>query len=354
MSEKAWLKNVRKVTPYVPGEQPQDLKKIKLNTNENPYPPSKGVMEALKEFDTSVLKLYPTTDAKELRKTLADYHKVEEKNLFIGVGSDDVLATCFMTFFCGEKPTLFADITYSFYEVWAKFAGINYKLVPLKENFRQDEEAYYEENGGIVIANPNAPTSIAESKELIERIVKANPESVVIIDEAYVDFGGESVIGLTEKYDNLLVVRTFSKSRSLAGLRIGYAVGNEDLINAMFAVRDSINSYTINTIAVKAAVASVLDEEYFQSTLKKIVATRERAALELEKLGFDVLPSSANFLYVTHKTRSAVDLQLKLRNEHIFVRYFKKPERISNYLRISVGTDEEMDRLIEVLSKEIQ
>ena len=320
---KRWAANVRKVTPYVPGEQPQGTDILKLNTNENPYPPSPGVYESHRKLDVSRFSLYPELSARSLVENLAQYHAISEKEVFVGVGSDDVLSMSFLTFFNSGKPVLFPDVTYSFYPVWAEVYQIPYECQPLKEDFTIDAADYEKENGGIVIANPNAPTSIGLCTAAIEQIVRANPEVVVIIDEAYVDFGGESVLPLIHKYDNLLVTRTYSKSRSMAGMRIGYAVGCEEL-----------------------GAASLKDEAYFQDCIAKIVQTRERTRDSLISLGFDVKESQTNFLFASHESIPARQIFERLREKGIYVRYFDK-ERISNYLRITVGTDEQMRRFLD-------
>ncbi|MCR5824844.1 MAG: histidinol-phosphate transaminase [Lachnospiraceae bacterium] len=343
-----WENNVRTVEPYVPGEQPSFPDMIKLNTNENPYPPAPGVAAVLKGFDTDVLRRYPKPDAHELAEQLAKEYNVGFNNVFVGVGSDDVLGTAFLTFFKGRLPILFPDITYSFYPVWAELYGIPYETPAVDEDFRIRKEDYYQMNGGIVIANPNAPTTIAEPLSFIEDIVRHNADSVVIVDEAYIDFGGESALELTKKYENLLVVRTFSKSRSMAGMRIGFAIGSEKLISYMMAVRNSYNSYTMTTLSILCGAESLKDRGYFTKTVERIKETRKRSVPELEKLGFKVLDSSANFLFVSHEKAAAKEIFEKLKEKHIFVRYFAKP-RIDNYLRITVGTDEEMDRLFAAL-----
>ncbi len=345
-----WENNVRKVVPYVPGEQPSFPDMIKLNTNENPYPPAPGVAKILKTLDADTLRRYPKPDAHELAAAIADDCGVGFDNVFVGVGSDDVLGTAFLTFFKGSLPVLFPDVTYSFYPVWAELYDIPYETPALDENFRIKKENYYKPNGGIVIANPNAPTTIAEPVSFIEDIVSHNPDSVVIVDEAYVDFGGETALPLTRKYENILVVRTFSKSRSMAGMRIGFAVGSEKLISYMMAVRNSYNSYTMTTPSILCGTESIRDKAYFKETVEKIVKTREAAAKELKALGFSVLDSSANFLFVSHETVTAKEIFTKLREKHIFVRYFDKP-RIDNYLRITVGTDEDMAKLYAALKE---
>ena len=295
-----WENNIRKVIPYVPGEQPKENDIIKLNTNENPYPPSPKAVKALKSFDCSRMRLYPDPNYDILVNSLSKRYKVKPSQFFVGVCSDDFISMAFLTFFNSDKPILFPDITYSFYDVWADVYKIPYKTMPLDDNFRINKTDYFQENGGIIFPNPNAPTGVYESNEMIEEIVKANKNSIVIIDEAYIDFGGESCIGLTEKYDNLLVVQTFSKSRSMAGMRIGYAIGNEKLIKYMNDVKFSINSYTMNHVTQVCGAAAVEDEEYFIETIKKITDVRENTKKELKKLGFTFTDSKSNFLFAAH------------------------------------------------------
>lgn len=347
----AWSDNIRKVEPYVPGEQPKDTDVIKLNTNENPYGPSQRVKNAMMDIDT--LRLYPDPTASALVDVLAEYHGVDPSQVFVGVGSDDVLAMSFLTFFNSDKPILFPDITYSFYDVWAELFRIPYERPALDENFRLVKEDYYRENGGIVFPNPNAPTGIYEDIKNVEDIVSHNKDSIVIVDEAYIDFGGESALGLIDKYDNLVVVRTFSKSRSMAGLRIGYAISNPVLIKALNDVKYSYNSYTMNRPSLIMGTESVKDDEYFKETVSKVVATRERFVEAIKPLGFTCLPSSANFVFATHKDIQAKEIFQAAKDAHIYVRYFDKP-RIDNYLRISIGTDEEMDKFTEFLTNYIQ
>ncbi len=344
---RAWEKNLRQVTPYVAGEQPKDVNKIKLNTNENPYPPTKNIEDALKH-QSEMLRLYPDTEATELVEALAEFYSLEKDQIFVGVGSDDVLAMSFLTFFNSEKPILFPDITYSFYDVWANLYKIPYDRPALDENYRIRREDYYKENGGIVIANPNAPTSIFEELDTIEDIIVHNQDVIVIIDEAYVDFGGQSALPLLKKYDNLVVVQTFSKSRSMAGMRIGFAMANPKLITALKNVKESYNSYTMNYPSIVCGAEAVKDKGYFYETLDKIIATRERMKRELCNLGFQMPDSKTNFLFITHGKIAAKDLFDVLRKEHIYVRHFNKP-RISDYLRVSIGTDAEMDEFLRVL-----
>ena len=343
--------NLRKIAPYVPGEQPKNMNKvIKLNTNENPYPAAPGAEEIACNLKDKDMRLYPPTDAGKLSKAIAGYYGIDHKNIFVGVGSDDVLATAFLTCFNSEKPILFPDVTYSFYDVWAALYKIPYKTVPLDDNFKIIKEDYLQENGGIVTANPNAQTSIAMPLADVEFIVKNNPDVVVIIDEAYVDFGGESAIPLLKKYENLMVVQTFSKSRSMAGMRIGYAFASDKIIQAMNDVKFSINSYTMNYPAVEMGVAAIEDEEYYKATIAKIVKTRKKAVEELTKLGFKVLDSSTNFLFISHKGVKAKDIFADLRSRGIFVRHWDKP-RIDNYLRVTIGTDAQMKKLYEALKE---
>lgn len=347
---KAWEENIRKVVPYVPGEQPQEKDIIKLNTNENPYPPSPKVYEAHQKLEVDRFALYPDPAASRLVKALEKYYGLQEGQVFVGVGSDDVLALAFLTFFNSDKPILFPDVTYSFYPVWADVYRIPYECPPLDENFCIQPEDYKRENGGIVIANPNAPTSLALAREAVEEIVKANPNVIVIVDEAYVDFGGETVLPLLDRYDNLLVVRTYSKSRSMAGARIGFAMGNPALIKAMTDVKESINSYTMTLESIEVGTASLEDEDYFQRKLSKVIATRERAKDELRKRDFTVLDSSTNFLFARPDKADAQWLFEELKKEKIFVRHFAG-ERIKDYLRISIGTEEQMDCLIRAIDR---
>ncbi|MBS6195940.1 MAG: histidinol-phosphate transaminase [Clostridiales bacterium] len=347
---KSWEKNVRKVVPYVPGEQPKEQNLIKLNTNENPYPPSPKAAEALKHLDTDEMRLYPDPTAHELVEAVAEVYHLREEQVFVGVGSDDVLAMIFMTFFNSEKPILFPDITYSFYDVWAGMLRIPYETVPLQEDFTIRKEDYFRENGGIIFPNPNAPTGVALPLSEIEAIVRENPDGVVVVDEAYVDFGAETALPLIEKYDNLLVVQTFSKSRGMAGMRIGYAMGNPLLIKYLNDVKYSFNSYTMNRTAIVMGAASVRDREYFEETVNNIVETREWTKRELAKLGFFFGDSQANFIFAAHESCRAKELYGALREENIFVRYFDKP-RIDNYLRITIGTRKEMEIFIAFLKK---
>ena len=351
--EKRWEENIRRVTPYIAGEQPKGEGIIKLNTNECPYPPAPGVIEALKNFDSQKLRLYPDMDASLLVDALAEYYQVKPEQIFVGVGSDDVLALSFMTFFNGQKPILFPDITYSFYDVWADVFRIPWESCPLDEEFRIRAEDYLKPNGGIVIPNPNAPTGVFEETDVIEKIIRSNPDSIVIIDEAYVDFGGESMLPFIGKYDNLLVVQTFSKSRAMAGMRIGFAMADEKLIRYLKDVKFSFNSYTMNMPSIAAGAAAVKEDAYFREIVGKIIKTREWTKDQLSGLGFCFTDTRSNFLFVTHESIPAQEIFEALKGAGIYVRYWKKP-RISNYLRITVGTDAQMEKLVDFLTNYIK
>lgn len=346
----SWENNIRKVVPYVPGEQPGRKDIIKLNTNENPYSPAPGVEKLLQEFDWDALRLYPDTDAAVLVNELAAHYQVKPSNIFVGVGSDDVLAMAFLTFFNSDKPILFPDITYSFYDVWADLYRIPYELCPLDDDFKIVTEDYKKENGGIIFPNPNAPTGVLESVQMIEEIVKANPDVVVIVDEAYIDFGGVSCLSLIEKYENLLVVQTFSKSRSMAGMRIGFAMGSEKLIGYLNDAKFSFNSYTMNMTSQILGAEAVRDNAYFEACNAKIIATRERTKAQLKELGFTFPDSMANFVFAKHNSKSGAEIFNALKERNIYIRYWNKP-RISDYLRITIGTDEQMDKLIAALKE---
>lgn len=337
-----WTKNLRDIDPYVPGEQSSEKDIVKINANENPYPPSPKVFEAIEKFNASSLRLYPNANATPLKHALADYYNVDIKNVFLGNGSDDVIAIAFQALFNSDLPIAYPDLTYSFYPVWCSLFNIPYKNYPVGDDFRINVEDYKEKNGGVVIPNPNAPTSLGEGTEFVEKLMEYNQDSVVIIDEAYVDFGGVSSVELTKKYENLLVTGTFSKSRSLAGLRIGFAIGSEKLISVLEAVKNSYNSYTIDSVSIAAGVASVLDHEYFTETCNKIIKTRTRVTDELRALGFKVLDSQTNFLFATKDDLSMKDMFEYLKTKKVYIRYFSVP-RIENYVRISIGTDDEMD-----------
>lgn len=347
---KYWSNLAKSLEPYVPGEQPKDKKYIKLNTNENPYPPSPKVIGAIKNNVDETLKLYPDPNGDELKKTLANYYGLKKEQVFVGNGSDEVLAFSFMAFFNPNEAIVFPDITYSFYPVYANIFKVDYNLVPLNDDFTLPVEKLFNADGGVIIPNPNAPTGNYVSLEHIEEILNHNKDKVVIIDEAYVDFGGESAVALIDKYSNLLVIQTLSKSRSLAGLRVGFAFGHQDLINGLESVKNSVNSYTLDKLALVGAVEAIKDDEYFNETRNKIINTRERVTEELEKLGFNIIPSKSNFIFISHKSIKAEDIFIKLRGESILVRYFRQP-RIDNYLRVTIGNDEEMDAFIKALNK---
>lgn len=346
----SWEENVRKVVPYTPGEQPKQTDIIKLNTNECPYPPAPAVQRALREMHYEDFRLYPAPAADSLINALAAYYHVKPKQVFVGVGSDDVIAQAFLTFFNSDKPILFPDVTYSFYDVWADVYHIPYKKVALDDNFRIRKEDFMQENGGIIFPNPNAPTGIFEDLSLVEEIVAANPNQVVMIDEAYIDFGGESALPLVEKYDNLLVIQTFSKSRAMAGMRIGFAIGNEKMIKYLNDVKFSINSYTMNRPSLVLGPLALQDETYFRDVVGKIVATREWMKEKLMELGFSFPDSKSNFIFATHNKYGAREIQTYLRSKNIFVRHFELP-RIDNYLRITVGTQEEAQQLMNALKE---
>ncbi|MGN0641509.1 MAG: histidinol-phosphate transaminase [Huintestinicola sp.] len=349
----SWKDNLIKITPYVAGEQPAKKDFIKLNANENPYPPSPAVIKAISEFNAEGLKKYPDANSSELADAIAKRIGVNRENIFIGNGSDDVLALSFRAFFNSDKPVIYPDITYSFYPVWCDMLRIPYETIPVDESFNIDPDDYARENGGVVICNPNAPTSICRDLDFIRRILDSNRDSVVIVDEAYVDFGGISSLPLLKEYDNLVVVQTFSKSRSMAGMRIGYAVGGKDIISALYAAKDSYNSYPLDSVAIAAGCASVSDEDYFRTTIGKIIATRDRLTHKLREMNFTVADSSTNFLFVTHPSYGAKDICEYLKTKDIYVRYFSKP-RINNHLRITVGTDTETDALISALEEYIK
>lgn len=342
-----WRENIRQVEPYTPGEQPKETGIVKLNTNENPYPPSPKVNEIHENLDD--LRLYPDPTAGALVEAIAQYHNVDRSQVFVGVGSDDVLAMSFLTFFNSQKPILFPDITYSFYDVWAGLYRIPYETPALTEDFKIRKEDYYKENGGVIFPNPNAPTGIYENLTFVEDILKHNQDVVVIVDEAYIDFGGATALPLLEKYENLLVVRTFSKSRSMAGLRIGYAIGNQELIKALNDVKYSFNSYTMNRPSILLGTASLKDESYFREMTEKIMETRSWFESEMRKLGFSFPDSKANFIFASHKEVPAKEIFEAAKEHKIYVRYFAKP-RIDNYLRITIGTREEMQKLLDFLT----
>ena len=343
-----WRDLVRRVEPYVPGEQPRGSGIIKLNTNENPYPPAPGVQKALRELSAETMRLYPDPEARELVLALAEEYGVKPSQVFVGVGSDDVLSMAFLTFFNGEKPIVFPDVSYSFYSVWAECYRIPYRKIPLTEDWKIDPALYAEENGGVIFPNPNAPTGVALPLGEVRAILEQNRDVAVIVDEAYVDFGGESALPLLEEFDNLLVVQTFSKSRSLAGMRIGFAIGSEEMIRCLSDVRFSVNSYTMNRPSVAAGTAALKDREYFRKTVQKIIDTRDSVKDELEEMGFVCTDSQTNFLFVTHPGRDAEELFRKLRERKIYVRYFAQP-RTRSYLRITIGTTKQMQVFLDTL-----
>ncbi len=350
MNKRFWSKRIADITPYTPGEQPKDRRYIKLNTNENPYPPAPGVADAINKFNISELRLYPDPDCGELRARLGMLHHLDADQVFVGNGSDELLAFSFLAFMDEDTPAIFPDITYSFYPVYSRFFENKSRIVPVNEDFTIPIDQMMQNDGTVIITNPNAPTGIGLPLSDIRRVLDANPDHVVIVDEAYVDFGCESSATLVCEYENLLVIQTFSKSRSMAGLRIGFAYGNRNLISALNAVKNSINSYTLDRIALTAALAAVADQEYLQQTTSAIIKTRDSCAEQLRQLGFQVLPSQSNFLFASHETIPAARLFQELRENGILVRYFNMP-RIDNFLRITIGTDMEMDTLLLTLQQ---
>lgn len=346
---KYWSDVIHKLTPYVPGEQPKINNLVKLNTNENPYGPSQKVIEALKLEAAETLRLYPDPNSDALKAAIAKVHHLDSSQVFVGNGSDEVLAHVFQALLKHDLPLLFPDITYSFYPVYCGLYDINYQTIPLAEDFGICVEDYNKPNGGIIFPNPNAPTGMPLPLAKIEWLLQNNTESVVVIDEAYVDFGTESAVTLVNQYPNLLVTHTLSKARSLAGLRVGYALGSFELIEALIRVKDSFNSYPIDRFASAGAVAAMLDADYFDETCAKVVATREALIKDLVSLGFDVLPSGANFIFAKHQTRDGAELSSALRKHNIIVRHFKSPSRIAPYLRITIGTDAQSELLLKAL-----
>ncbi len=346
-----WSRAVKNVEPYIPGEQPKDGRYIKLNTNENPYPPSPKVIEAIRLAADGTLRLYPDPTCDELRATIAEHHRLGKEQIFIGNGSDELLAFSFQAFFePAGKPVLFAEITYGFYPVYADFFNISRRLIPLDEELNIPEEGYYQENGGIIIANPNAPTGKGVSEKTIEAILNRNENSVVIVDEAYGDFGGTSSAGLIDGHRNLLIIKTLSKSHSLAGLRVGYAMGDEGLIEGLMRVKDSINSYTIDRLALAGAREAVKDEAYVRETRSRIIRTRERVAARLAEMGVRVVPSQANFIFISSGKCPGAILFQRLKEKGILVRHFDKPG-IENFIRVTIGTDEEMDCFLDAIAE---
>lgn len=349
MSEKLWQRNLINITPYVAGEQSENADIIKLNANENPYPPSPMVQVILDKKNSENFRKYPSADASALRKAIAERYGLKAENIFCGNGSDDVLATAFRAFFNSDKPIFYPDVTYSFYPVWCQLLKISYETKPTDENFVINVKDYYAENGGVVIPNPNAPTSIGVDKAFIKDLLEHNKDCIVIIDEAYVDFGKYSCVELIKEYDNLIVTQTFSKSRSMAGMRLGMAFASEELIRYMEAVKDSYNSYPLDQMAIETGVASIEDEEYFEKIIAKIKCTRDEGKEILTNMGFRVLDSETNFLFVSHPKYPAKEIFEYLKSKDIFVRFFNKP-RIDNYLRITIGTDEEMNLLYKEIA----
>ena len=347
---KFWSENLNRLKPYVPGEQPQDQQYIKLNTNENPYPPSPGVLSSLSKCANERLRLYPDPNCSLLKKSISKYYDINTNQVFVGNGSDEVLAFCFEAFFKHQQPVLFPDITYSFYPVYCSLYEIEYRKIPLNNTLDIELSAYPNTNAGIIFPNPNAPTGKAVSLEDIKNLLDRNTNTVVIIDEAYVDFGATSAISLTNQYPNLLVTQTFSKSRSLAGLRSGFAVGNSELIEGLERVKNSFNSYPLDNFAIKGSIAALEDEKYFSETCSKIIKTRENTKTALEKIGFTVLDSKANFLFISHPQHQAERLYKQLKREGILVRYFNK-ERIDNYLRVTIGHDDDMNTFLITLER---
>ncbi len=351
---KFWSARTHELDPYTPGEQPQDQQYIKLNTNENPYPPSPKAIAAMKDACGESMRLYSDPNANQLKQSIADFYAVERNQVFVGNSSDEVLAHAFAGLLKHDKPLLFPDISYSFYPSYCKLFGIDANTIPLADDFTINVNDYLdtENNGAIVFPNPNAPTGIALSLAEIEAILKANPESPVLIDEAYVDFGAETAINLINQYPNLLVVQTFSKARSLAGLRVGFAVGHADLIEALERVKNSFNAYPLDRAAIAGGAAAMADKDYFEECRNKIIVTRDLTLSKLNSLGFEVLPSKANFIFAKPNQemmgKSAKELYLKLKEKGVLVRYFAKP-RINEYLRITIGTDSEMDIFFEKL-----
>jgi len=344
-----WSAVVHGLTPYVPGEQPKLANLVKLNTNENPYGPSPRVLDAVRAEAADTLRLYPDPNSDRLRAGIATYHGVAPDQVFVGNGSDEVLAHAFMALLKHDKPILFPDITYSFYPVYCGLYEIAYRQIPLTQSFEISVDDYLTPNGGVIFPNPNAPTGRLLALTEVERLLAGNPDSVVVIDEAYIDFGGESAVGLVARYPQLLVARTLSKSHALAGLRVGYAIGQPHLIEALSRVKDSFNSYPLDRFAQAGALASMEDHAYFESLCAKVVATRSRLVLEMEQLGFEVLPSAANFIFARHPAHDGAELAAALRERSIIVRHFKNPARIAPFLRITIGTDAQCDALLVAL-----
>ncbi|MFT6264210.1 MAG: histidinol-phosphate aminotransferase [Oleiphilaceae bacterium] len=345
-----WSDIVHTLTPYVPGEQPKESNLIKLNTNENPFGPSPKVLEAIRAETNNELRLYPDPNASQLKSAIAQYHHVDEANIFIGNGSDEVLAHTFSGLLKQDKPLLFPDISYSFYPVYCGLYDITCETIPLNENFEINVDDYHTDNGGIIFPNPNAPTGKLLSLTEITKLLKRNTESVVVIDEAYIDFGGESAISLVKQFPNLLVIQTFSKSRSLAGLRVGFAVGDPELIDGLERIKNSFNSYPLDRLAIQGAVAAIADQAYFEQCCDTIIATRNKLTQQLTELGFEVLPSATNFVFAKHATENAEKIAIKLRENSIIIRHFKQA-RIKDFLRITIGTEDECQALVNAMQK---
>ncbi|WP_372741383.1 histidinol-phosphate transaminase [Neptunomonas sp.] len=347
---KYWSEAIQSLTPYVPGEQPKGSNIIKLNTNENPFPPSPMVIEAIHQFDTDRLRLYPDPDSSALKQSLADHFNVKTEQVFVGNGSDEVLAHTFMAFFRQPDPLLMPDISYSFYDVYANLYGIDVKHIPLQNDFCIALDDYSEANGGIIFANPNAPTGRALTLDQIDVLLQRNTESVVVVDEAYVDFGAETAIKLVKQYSNLLVIQTLSKSRSLAGMRVGFAIGSAELIDGLERVKNSFNSYPLDMLAQVTATAAIKDVAYFTQTTQRIIKTREWTNEQLLALGFKIIPSKTNFVFASHRYINGAELMGFLRTHQILVRHFSRPG-IDNHLRITIGTEEEMHAMINCLKR---
>jgi len=343
-----WSDLVSQLTPYVPGEQPRRERLVKLNTNENPYPPSPKVLEAIQSTSGDALRRYPDPESTALRQAFAKRNGLNQEQVFIGNGSDEVLAHTFQALLKHDRPLCFPDVTYSFYPVWCDLYGVPHQSIPLGDDFAIDPGAYPAENGGVIIPNPNAPTGVLMDLPQVRALLERSCNSVVVIDEAYIDFGGDSSAQLIDEFDNLLVIQTLSKSRSLAGIRVGVAMGQVDLIEGLVRVKDSFNSYPLGVVAQNAAEASLEDEDYFRETCDRVIASRGRLTQAMGDLGFNVLPSAANFIFTRHPQRPAKELFAALRERGIIVRYFDKP-RIDEYLRISIGADEECETLVNAL-----
>ncbi len=345
-----WSDTTRRISPYIPGEQPQDKEYIKLNTNENPYPPSPRVFDAINRA-LSNLRRYPDPEGMRLREVIASYHNLEVQQVFVSNGSDELLAFAFMAFFMPDRPVIYPDITYTFYEVYASLFKIRNTLIPLNEDFSIDIKPYCTNGAGVIIANPNAPTGITLNLKEIETILASNPDNVVIIDEAYIDFGGETSYGFINKFPNLLVVQTLSKSRSLAGLRVGFAMGSQELIEGLCRIKNSVNSYPLDRLALEGAIAAIEDDQYFQETRQRIINTREHIKPSLREMGFEVLDSKANFLFISHNALHAGTLFRELKDAGVLTRHFQRP-RIENFLRVTIGTEDEMRAFLS-LTKDI-